>query len=405
MRSMNHKADTLLAQLAKGLLRHSANETTIQLGDRSQYVGMSDVGKGVECMRAAVAGKLGLGQHVTEYSVMEWYQQDKVDQIYNTLKKQLVLQRGHWLESGIANALQANGANTFCQLEIATQHKGVSIKAHLDFVLVWGWPQPTVRILELKSTERIPESLYTAYETQLYGQLGFLVECWNQPVFSMRDEHGALVLEKLTFPQAVKKVFGFPFPEKSSSVDIEGWVLCLAMSEASAFGPYRPSDVILKAVKNTAESIWNGVAAVRNGTSDLNDFSYSKGFHPLCDYCDHSGSCPKFEGEVLTDTAYDDELTLVAVLKGEKCELEDRIRKKEKRIKAFYAQQGRDSGWLKTAHYRFKSTWQEGRKTVDMTKLELALINEVGEQRAQKLLVAVVKYGQPFERLHIAKIQ
>ena len=405
MRNSNCKADTLLAQLTKGLLRHSVHETATQLGDRSQYVGLSDIGKGVECMRAAVAGKLGLGQRATEQSVLDWFRQDEFDQIYAALKKQLVLQRGHWLEFGIANALQANGTNMLCQLEIATQHKGVPIKAHLDFALVWGWPQPAVRILELKSTERIPESLYTAYETQLYGQLGFLVECWNQQVFSMRDEHGVIVFEKLTFPQAVKRVFGFSFPEKPSSVDVEGWVLCLAMSEAKAFGPYRPSDVMLKAVKNTAESIWNGIAVVRNGTSDLNEFSYSKGFHPLCDYCDHSDSCPKFEGEVLTDTAYDDELTLVAVLKDEKRDLEDRISKKEKRIKTFYAQQSRGSGWLKTAHYRFKSTRQEGRKMVDMTKLEFALINEVGEQRAQELLVAAAKYGQPFERLHIAKIQ
>lgn len=405
MRNSNRKADTLLAQLAKGLLRHSVHETAVQLGDRSQYVGLSDVGKGVECMRAAVAGKLGLGQRATEQSVMDWFKQDEFDQIYAALKKQLVFQRGHWLESGIANALQANGTNMLCQLEIATEYKGVPIKAHLDFALVWGWPQPTVRILELKSTERIPESLYLAYETQLYGQLGFLVECWNQPVFIMRDEHGGLVFENLTFPQAVKMVFGFPFPEKSSSVDIEGWVLCLAMSEAKAFGPYRSSDVMLKAVKNTAASIWNGVAAIRGGTSDLNELPYCRGFHPLCDYCDHSSSCPKFEGEVLTDTTYDDELTLVAVLKDEKRNLEDRISKKEKRIKTFYAQQGRDSGWLKTAHYRFKSTRQEGRKTVDMRKLEFALISEVGEQRAQELLVGATKYGQPFERLHIAKIQ
>lgn len=404
MRSMNRKADTLLAQLAKGLLRHGVHETATQLGDRSQYVGLSDVGKGVECMRSAVAGKLGLGKRATELSVMDWYQQGKFEQIYAALKKQLVLQRGHWLESGIANALQANGTNMLCQLEIATQYKGVPIKAHLDFALVWGWPQPTVRILELKSTERIPESLYTAYETQLYGQLGFLVECWNQHVFSMRDEHGAVVFEKLTFPQAVKRVFGFPFPEKTSSVDIEGWVLCVAMSEVKAFGPYRPSDVMLKACKKTAEKIWQGAQNVQEGKALLEDMSHCRGFHPLCDYCDHASSCPKFEGEVLADTAYDDELTLVAVLKDEKRELEKKISAKEERVKAFYNQSGIDSRWLKTSHYRFKSTRQQGRKTVDMTKLELVLINEVGEQKAQELLVAATKYGQPFERLHIAKI-
>ncbi len=52
------KSMGLLTQLAKGLLAHGKMETEKQLGDRTKYIGMSDIGKGAECMRAAVANKV-----------------------------------------------------------------------------------------------------------------------------------------------------------------------------------------------------------------------------------------------------------------------------------------------------------------------------------------------------------
>ncbi len=57
---------------------------------------------------------------------------------------------------------------------------GVPVLAHLDFVLV---ANGAVRILELKSTENIPDNLYTSYEVQHYGQLGFMAKYWEQPRF------------------------------------------------------------------------------------------------------------------------------------------------------------------------------------------------------------------------------
>lgn len=40
----NVKAMGLMAQVAKGLLNHSGSATAAQLGDRSKYVGLSDIG-------------------------------------------------------------------------------------------------------------------------------------------------------------------------------------------------------------------------------------------------------------------------------------------------------------------------------------------------------------------------
>ena len=52
------RAQGLMALLAKGLVESSAKRTASSLGDRSQYVGMSDIGRALECPRAAVGNKL-----------------------------------------------------------------------------------------------------------------------------------------------------------------------------------------------------------------------------------------------------------------------------------------------------------------------------------------------------------
>ena len=60
------------------------------------------------------------------------------------------------------------------QLEISWQHQGVPIKAHLDFVLVWGAPVNAIRILEVKSTDKLPTSPH-AERQDLPQQLGEII--------------------------------------------------------------------------------------------------------------------------------------------------------------------------------------------------------------------------------------
>ena len=90
------------------------------------------------------------------------------------LKPLLTMQRGHWFEDGIADALKTLELPLVRQLEIAVTHNGTPIKAHLDFVLASNQPRPTVRILEVKSCQKLPDCLYASYETQVYGQVGLL---------------------------------------------------------------------------------------------------------------------------------------------------------------------------------------------------------------------------------------
>jgi hypothetical protein len=51
-------ATALLSVLAQGLQRHAKIATAATLGDRSRYIGLSDIGRGLDCLRATVAGKI-----------------------------------------------------------------------------------------------------------------------------------------------------------------------------------------------------------------------------------------------------------------------------------------------------------------------------------------------------------
>lgn len=48
----------ILSILTQGLAVCSQKHTAATLGDRSRYVGMSDIGKAADCLRAAVASKV-----------------------------------------------------------------------------------------------------------------------------------------------------------------------------------------------------------------------------------------------------------------------------------------------------------------------------------------------------------
>lgn len=246
------KAQGLLRLLTQGLLAHAEKKTASELGDRSQYIGMSDIGKGMECLRSAVANKLGLTAFPAE-SAMNGF---APKYLANTLRRQIILQRGHWQEHGIEQALIATGVKLIPQLEIAIEHDGVPIKAHLDFTMVWGGKRPAVRVLELRSNERIPESLYPSYEAQLYGQVGLLKFCWDKPCFSVPEEHNRIGFAGATFPQAARWLFGVDLPDSPDAVDIEAWVLSISMAEVKPFGPYLPEENILDVCLQTAVAIW-----------------------------------------------------------------------------------------------------------------------------------------------------
>ena len=106
------RGQKLLEIITHGLARYASRNTLTQLGNREEYVGMSDLGSYMACPRMAVLNKL--------HSLNTTY----------ALKPLLTMQRGHWFEDGIADALKTLELPLVRQLEIAVTHNGTPIKAH-----------------------------------------------------------------------------------------------------------------------------------------------------------------------------------------------------------------------------------------------------------------------------------
>lgn len=382
------KSVGLLALIATGLHTHAEQSTALTLGDRSQYVGLSDIGRAMECPRAALCNKVFARPRPS-------------------LQKLLTLQRGHWLEHGIGQALAAQGLHVLPQLELALVHNGVPIKGHMDFVLVWEKPRPAVRILELKSTERLPETLYASYECQLYGQAGLLAQMWNQPAFTLRLEDGTIRHGNLTMPELCKAHFGLHLPNAPTKIDMEAWVLCLSMSDAKPFGPYLPNDNMRDLCLNTAETLWTNKQAVEAGQLDVNALTYASGFHALCAYCDWNADCPKFH-DAEYQPEWQGDLQRLADLKESRTALEAEIDELEAGLKDAYRlsiQAGMSGAWINTDAYRFKVSQQAGRRTLNREVLKLELLDTLGDERAAEKLISWCEIeGKPFNRLTITPI-
>lgn len=388
-----HRAQGLMTILARGLLESSAQRTASSLGDRSQYIGMSDIGRALECPRAAVGQKLfGNGHEL------------KLDQhsVQTLIDKQLRLQRGHWFEAGIAQVFRQQRLPVIEQLEIVTSHSGVPIKAHLDFVFVSAVGQPTVRILELKSCEKIPKNLYSSYETQVYGQVGLLRALWDQPAFGVHGEAGSQGSAGLTFPQICREKFGIEMPVHPSEVDIEAWVLCLSMSDAKAFGPYLPDDIMLNLCLKTAEDLWRNFDASKDNGEDFDNLSTAQGFHPLCSWCEFNDDCPKFDG--LNQPQWSNALDQLKDLKAKQGELEAEISEIEDGLKTAYALSDACGSWISAGSQRFRVSTQAGRRTLNKDQLRLELSKVLGADDADAVIIRCESEGKPFDRLTVSTI-
>jgi hypothetical protein len=91
--------DDILVLLNQGLQKSGSLRTAETLGDRSSYIGMSDIAKAADCLRAAVASKLSM-------PATSGACKDHDHQYYTQLQRELHLQRGHWFEAGVADAFK-----------------------------------------------------------------------------------------------------------------------------------------------------------------------------------------------------------------------------------------------------------------------------------------------------------
>ncbi|ATD82424.1 MULTISPECIES: hypothetical protein [Desulfovibrio] len=381
------RTEGLRALIRQGLQAVSTQNTAAHLGDRSTYVGMSDIGQHWECPRAALARK--------------------VMPTPNSLERLLTLQRGHWFESGVGQALASLGLHVLPQLEINWQHQGVPIKAHLDFVLVWGAPVNAIRILEVKSTDKLPASPHDSHLLQLHGQIGLLAQAWDKPVFSFRAEDGTLLHDKMTFPQLCHARLGLQLPQQAEKLNMEAWLLCLSMKEVKAFGPYGFNQAMLDTALDHAVQLWGDLTAHRAGNLSLSQVTCAQGFYPICSYCEYNGDCPKFPQGVHMPQ-WEPALEKLAALKEQRTALDNEIKEMETVLKLVHRQSGtRD--WVDVGKYRFRMSVAAGRSTLNLEALheELAAIfrfEGLGDIDVDALLARCERMGAPYEKLSISAI-
>lgn len=381
------RTEGLRALIRQGLQAVSTQSTAAHLGDRSTYVGMSDIGQHWECPRAALARK--------------------VLPTTNSLERLLTLQRGHWFESGVGQALASLGLHVLPQLEINWQHQGVPIKAHLDFVLVWGAPVNAIRILEVKSTDKLPDTPHDSHLLQLHGQIGLLTKAWNNSVFSLRAEDGTLLHEKMTFPQLCRARLGLQVPTTADKTSLEAWLLCLSMKEVKAFGPYGFNQAMLDTALDHAVQLWGDLTAHRAGNLSLSQLTCAQGFYPICPYCEYNGDCPKFPQGVQMPQ-WEPALEKLAALKEQRTALDNEIKEMEAVLKLVH-RQASTRDWVDTGKYRFRMSVAAGRSTLNREALheELAAIfrfEGLGDIDVDALLARCERMGAPYEKLSISAI-
>ena len=382
---MENRGEKLLEFIRVGLVQKNARTTAQTLGDRSKYIGMSDVGAYLTCQRMAILNRL---------------HPEKKDK---SLSKLLTLNRGHWFEDGIASILKELNLPFVRQLEIGIDHAFAEIKAHLDFVLVSTTPKPTIRILEIKSCRELPENLYASYEVQVYGQIGLLCRHWDGPDFSLTDEGDKLQFGGLTFPEAAHQLWGIDLPDDVTFVDIEAWVLCLSMTDAKVFGPYKADEDMLDLALDVGADLWRKTSYITDGTLDISAVQPAFGFKGICESCDWNSDCPKFAGEKHPDL--EQELDELASWKREKGILEAKIKARESAMKSWYERANLKGCWINAGNHRFKASELPGRRKLDKEALEADLENIFRLEGIEGIDVSAVierneEVGEPSTRLY-----
>lgn len=196
-------------------------------------------------------------------------------------------------------------------------------------------------------------------------------------------------------------MFGITLPEQPDKVDIQGWILCIGMSDIKAFGAYTPDFLMHGFCQRLAADIWKRSIDVTEGRISLNEIQCCQGFHPLCGWCDYSGTCPKFQSLDISDTEYDAQLLHLENLKSRKSSIEEEIDIIEDRIGSHYRLVNPDGQWLDTGSFRFRLSDIKGRSSLDRRMLEAELSVMIGDEMTSELMSRVTSEGRPYQRLYI----
>lgn len=381
-----NREKALLEVIRRGLEIEDKISAETILGDRSAYVGMSDIAKYAECPRAAIM--------------------DKIENNTSGLSKLLTLRRGHWFENGVGNALFTQDLKYFHQLEIRLKRKTGIVMAHLDFTLVWNSPANAVRILEVKSTEKIPDSPWQAHCLQAQGQASILRKYWNKPVFNLPNAGGAGFWRDMTFPEICMKRLNIALPSKTENLSIESWILYLSMREAKAYGPFVYSPESHAEILRLGESMLADLKRCKSDDAHIERINYRQGFYPLCGNCEFNADCPKFKKGNL-QPEWEDALVKLDILKNQKTEIANKITEIENALKQAHANSG-SRDWIETGKHRFRMSMVTGRESLDQSSLKKEVASIFSKNNLtvdiDQLFSGCMKRGASFPRLTISTV-
>lgn len=139
----------LAAFLGRAIPTHQQKQSS-HLGDRTVYVGASDI---AGCPRKAALGK----QTPTDYDI----------------KTLLRFSRGHAAQAMYADFFRTGGA--LFEEEVEVKHPQFpEIRCHIDFLFYANRQTKRLHIVEMKSTDGIPDEPYASWVDQLHVQMGLL---------------------------------------------------------------------------------------------------------------------------------------------------------------------------------------------------------------------------------------
>jgi CRISPR-associated exonuclease Cas4 len=139
---------------------HSQQKTTSDLGDRSQYIGASDIGS---CLRKAYLSK--------------------TESVTHSFEQLIVFARGHVGETLIKQMLDSGSEKLTLreQVEVTGEVEGFKTKAHIDFVLE---SKDEIINFEVKTTSTPLEHPYDSWIIQVHHQMALLQKTTTKKIRS-----------------------------------------------------------------------------------------------------------------------------------------------------------------------------------------------------------------------------
>ena len=315
-------------QITAGLTQAQQRNTAQTLGNRSQYIGASDIS---HCPRKTVLAKTN----------------PKTPDLATLIR----FERGHLAEEIIAGALQAYQPDRQVELEADIPYcphcrcwssqpasgpmycpdcgeplRLLPLKAHCDFVFDGDL------IVECKSAQNT--EIHDGWKTQLQTQMLLYEHCTG------RSPQGYIL------------------------------VIDLGRGHINIAGPYVSDPVLVPEIIQRGIKIWEGVVEA-SSSPDPESADYKTEPGPLCGWCDYLTTCPAFQGEVLPaelEGLFRNYLDLCRTEKAAKAE-KDILRDQALAI-------------LKPGRYKAEdlrvSLFERSRTTTDMKALS-ALLKELGQ--------------------------